>query len=126
MSESYDALEEKKIDIKGILSFHVLKILERLNRRITFKEKLKNPWIVEVGKHIHFIVFYKWFKAISDYDIELGQTISIKLNSKNKPSNYTTMFKHFGCFKFHFEKVVGEKISNYLEKVNKSGLQAKV
>ena len=78
MSESYDALEEKKIDIKGILSFHVLKILERLNRRITFKEKLKIPWIVEVGKHIHFIVFCKWFKAISDYDIELGQTISIK------------------------------------------------
>ena len=36
------------------------------------------------------------------------------------------MFKHFGCFKFHFEKVVGEKISNYLEKVNKSGSQAKV
>ena len=36
------------------------------------------------------------------------------------------MFKHFGCFKFHFEKVVGEKISNYLEKVNKSSSQAKV
>ena len=36
------------------------------------------------------------------------------------------MFKHFGCFKFHFEKVVGKKISNYLEKVNKSGLHAKV
>ena len=51
MAESYDALEEKMIDIKGILSFHVFKILQRLNRRITFKEKFKNPWIVEVGKH---------------------------------------------------------------------------
>ena len=36
------------------------------------------------------------------------------------------MFKHFGCFKFHFEKIVGGKTNNSLGKVNKSGLQAKV
>ena len=113
MAESYGSLEEKKIDIKSILSFHVLKILESLNRRITFKEKFKNPWTVEVGEHIHFSVFYEWFKAISDYKIEFGRTINIKRNSKNKPSNYTIVFNHFGCFKFHFEKIVGEKISNF-------------
>ena len=126
MVESYGSLEEKKIDIKSILSFHVLKILESLNRRITFKEKFKNPWTVEVGEHIHFSVFYEWFKAISDYKIEFGRTINIKRNSKNKPSNYTIVLNHFGCFKFHFEKIVGEKISNFLEKLNKSGSQAKV
>ena len=97
-----------------------MKILERLNRRITFKEKYKNPWIVEVGEHIHLSVFYEWFKAISDYKTEFGRTINIKRNSKNKPSNYTIVFNHVGCFKFHFTKIVGEKISNYLEKVNKS------
>ena len=126
MSEPYGALEEKKIDIKGILSFHVLKILGSLNRRITLKEKFKNPWIVEFGEQIHFRVFSEWFKDISDYRIEFRGTINIKRNSKKKPSNYTIAFKHFGCFKFHFEKIVGEQISNYLEKVNKSGSQAKV
>ena len=58
MADSYDALEEKKIDIKGILSFHVLKILKNLNRCITFKEKFTNPWIIEIGEHIHFSAFF--------------------------------------------------------------------
>ena len=111
MAESYDALEEKKIDIKVILSFHFLEILESLNSRITFKEKFKNPQIIEVGKHIHFSVFYEWFKAISDNKTEFGRTVNIERNSKNKPSNYIIVFAHFGCFKFHLEKVVREKIS---------------
>ena len=51
MADSYDALEEKKIDIKVISSFHVLKILKNLNRRITFKEKFTNPWIIEIGAY---------------------------------------------------------------------------
>ena len=58
MADSYDALEEKKIDIKGILSCHALKILKNLNRRITFKEKFTNPWIIEIGEHIHFSAFF--------------------------------------------------------------------
>ena len=45
MAESYDVLKEKKIDIKSILSFHILEILESLSRRINFKENFKNPWI---------------------------------------------------------------------------------
>ena len=58
MADSYDALEEKKIDIKVISSFHVLKIIKNLNRRITFKEKFTNPWIIEIGEHIHFSAFF--------------------------------------------------------------------
>ena len=42
MFDSYGALEEKD-NIKSILSFHVLKILETLNMSITFEEKFKNP-----------------------------------------------------------------------------------
>ena len=43
MFDSYGALEGKNINIKFVLSFHVLKMLESLNMYITFKEKFKNP-----------------------------------------------------------------------------------
>ena len=56
MFDSYGALEGKNINIKFVLSFHVLKMLESLNMYITFKEKFKNP-------------AQCLFKAISDYKI---------------------------------------------------------
>ena len=59
MFDSYGALEEKNINIKNVLSFHVLKILESLNMYITFKEKFESP-------------AQCFFKAISDYKIEFG------------------------------------------------------
>ena len=43
MFDSYRALEEKNINIKNVLSFHVLKMLESLNMYITFKEKFESP-----------------------------------------------------------------------------------
>ena len=98
------------------MNFHVLKILESLNRHITFQEKFKNPWIVEVGEDIHISGFYEWFKAISDYKIKFGLKINIKRNLKNKPSSYTIMLKYFGCFKFHFEKISWRKNQQLLGK----------
>ena len=126
-SSSNDVLDEREVAVKEILDFHTCKIIESVNRRITFKETFKNPWCSQAAENIHFGVFYEWFKAIEDFHIHFGRTTEIKRNKKRKPTEYTINFTHFGCLKFHIEKIIGkDKLAKYFQKENKSGARAKV
>ena len=107
-SSSYEVLDGKEIKVKEILDFHARKIIESVHHRITFKETFKNPWCSQAAQNIHFGVFYEWFKAIEDFHIHFGRTTEIKRNKKKKPIEYTINFTHFGCLKFHIEKIIGK------------------
>ena len=56
-----------------------------------------------------------------------GISAEIKQNKKKKPTEYTINFTHFGCSKFHIEKIIGkDKLVKYFQKENKSAAKAKV
>ena len=126
-SSLYYVLHGKEIEVKEILDFHTCKIIESVHRQITFKKTFENPWCSQAAENIHFGVFYDWFKAIKDFHIHFGRTTEIKRNKKKKPMEYSINFTHFGCLKFHTEKIIGkDKLSKYFQKENKSGARAKV
>ena len=56
-----------------------------------------------------------------------GISAEMKQNKKKKPMEYTINFTHFGCSKFHIEKIIGkDKLVKYFQKENKSAAKAKV
>ena len=83
-------------------------MIESVHRRITFKETFKNPSCSQAAENIHLDVFYEWFTAIEDFHIHFHITTEIKRNKKKKPMEYTINFTHFGCLKFHIEKIIGK------------------
>lgn len=97
--ESYDRLKEKKIDISCLLEWHFRNICHLINRRITFKQKYKNPWTVEVSEHIHRQIFFESFKAIRDYVVEFGRTYEVKRDRNGTSLSYEITF---WCFKVPF------------------------
>ena len=121
-SYSYEVLDGKEIKVKEILDFHICKMIERVHRRITFKEIFKNPWCSQAAENIRLDVFYEWFKAIEDFHIHFHRTTEIKRNKKKKPIEYIINFIHFGCLKFNIEKIIGkDKLGKYFQKEIKSG-----
>ena len=74
---SYQLLEEKKIDVKQILIFHIKSIINILKRRITFRQKYKSPWQAEAEVLIQFDIFYNWYISIDDYITSFGRTLEV-------------------------------------------------
>ena len=72
--KSYDNLEKQQIDVSHILHWPFKRIIESISRRISFHQKYKNPWNVEVTEAINREVFIKFFQAIRDYKVEYGRT----------------------------------------------------
>jgi len=105
--ESYDKLKEKKIDVSRLLEWHFSTICRSIQRRITFKQKYKNPWTVEVLEHIHREIFIASFKAIRDYVTEFGRTYNVKRDRRGNGTSYKIAFTHLGTLKQHLHKLSG-------------------
>ena len=127
-SKVYDRLESKEVQVLPVLSFHFKRAFESVYRKIIFKQKFVNPWVADVTEVIDPLVFYQWFKAVSDFS-DFGREVSIIRDNKNKPKEYLIKFNHFGTFKFHCGKVLvkEEDICQYLKKENNAtGEKAKI
>ena len=125
--EPYEHLESKEVSVLPILNFHFKRAFASVYRKILFKQTFVNPWVVEVSEVIEPIVFYQWFKAVSDFS-NFGREVKVIRDKKRKPKEYLIEFKHFGTFKFHCNKVLQEEeIHHYLRKENSAtGEKAKI
>ena len=124
---SYQILEEKKIYVKQILEFHIKSVINILKRRITFREKYKNPWRAEAEVLIQFDIFYNWYKSIEDYTTSFGRTLEVVRSKNRKAKHFKIEFNHLGSLNLHLEKITGYKVSDLLWKKNKkSGAKAKL
>jgi len=120
--ESYDKLKSEKIDAELLLEWHFSYIVRSVSRKITFRQKFKNPWTVEVTESIQSEVFIKAFQAIRDYKIDFGRSIDVKRNRLGAGIRYTIKFDHFGALKFHLSKLSKlENIVDLFKKESKKG-----
>ena len=55
--ESYDHLDKQQVNVTEILYWHYKRIIESINRRLSFRQKYKNPWTIEVTEAINREVF---------------------------------------------------------------------
>ena len=62
--ESYQILGTKQVGVKALLEWHTTSIVKSVNRKISFKQKFKNPWNIEVQESIYREVFMELFKAV--------------------------------------------------------------
>ena len=103
--ESYEKLKAEKINADLLLEWHFSNICSSISRRISFRQKFKNPWTIEATENIQRDVFIKAFQAIRDYKIDYGRTYVVKRNNLGAGVRYTIKFNHFGAFKFHLSKL---------------------
>ena len=107
--------------MQEILHFHISHLLECVYRRLSFRQKFKNPWLIEATERLNCKIFYEWFKAIEDYSIAFGRETEVK-RDKSRLRNvkeYKVVFTHLGTFKFHISQVIGKDNLN-LVRLNKT------
>lgn len=103
--ESYERLKSKKIDVVNLLEWHFTTICKSINKRLTFRQKYKNPWTIELFERVHRGVFIEAFKAIRDFTVEFGRTIAVTRDKKGVATKYIITFTHLGAFKHHLHKL---------------------
>ena len=54
MTDTYEKLKTKKVDVLSILSWHFAKLLKAIIRNISTKEKIRQPWTIVVHREIKF------------------------------------------------------------------------
>jgi len=124
MEESYDTLSNKTTSTYALVNWHFIHIVENSRRRITFRQKYKNPWTVEVTERIQRDVFLEGFKAVRDYKIQFGKSIEVERDRNSVGTVYTIKFDHLGAFKFHISKLCNlsrDQVSHYFEKITDNG-----
>ena len=82
-----EILKKKKVKVTEILSFHFTRILFCIHRRLSFKQKLKNPWLINVSEYLCRDLYYNFFRAVRDYKIAYGRTCEIVYTKKVFPRN---------------------------------------
>ena len=75
MSNSYEKLKRKVHLVQEILHFHITisHLLECVYRRLSFRQKFKNLWLIEATERLNCKIFYELFKVIEDYSITFGR-----------------------------------------------------
>ena len=119
--ETYEVLRNKDVKIASILQFHFKRILASLYRKISFHQKYRNPWVIEVTEYISSEVYYQFFRAVRDYKISYGVVAKVTKDSKGFSKEYILEFNHLGAFRFHLKEVANESVDNYFKKSNSIG-----
>ena len=55
--DSYKSLRDRKLNLGELVEFHIKSIIESVYRKITLKQKYKNPWSVEISGVIYSDIF---------------------------------------------------------------------
>jgi len=105
--KSYEHLKSKSVQVVDLLKYHFSEIVSSINRRITQKERYRNPWKITFDRTIHSSLYLPFYKALRDYEIDFGRKISVKRCSRGNIKNIDIVFSHFGCFVFHLSQVLG-------------------
>lgn len=118
---SYDRLALKEVKVYEIITWKWVEILKAVKRRIIFKQKFKDPWIIKITESIHRSVFIPCFQAIRDHVVHFDFSFNVKRNRQGHGEFYTLVFKHFGELHFHLSKLSGQTKGEVLKCLKKDG-----
>ena len=126
--ESYQILGTKQVGVKALLEWHTTSIVKSVNRKISFKQKFKNPWNIEVQESIYREVFMELFKAVRDYKIQYGRILDADRDRNGVGKIFKITFTHFGAFKFHLTQLSNNSVDilQLFSEKNKAGNSAVV
>jgi len=122
--ESYERLQLKEFKVASVVNWHFESIIKSINRRISFRQKFKDPWTIVIEEKIFPDTFIQAFKAIRDYKSEFGRTYSVKRDRNGHGLNYVIRFTHLGSLRLHFHKLSGvdkSTIDSLFSKNNNNG-----
>lgn len=126
--DSYSSLNETKIEVSPVLEWQFSRFLSSIRRKLIFKQKFKNPWMVEISENIHFSIYYQFYRAVRDHSSAYGRVVETIKNKKGVTTQLVIAFSHLGTLKYHLSKV--SKIKNvayYFSKTHAvNGCKAKV
>ena len=112
---SYLHLAKKTTPVVNILNFVLNRCLKVIYRKLSFRQKYRDPWTIVEPEPIATEIFYDWLKAINDHLPDFGRTVETVRNKSGKAVSYRIKFTHIGTFKFHVGKIIGEDIINLLK-----------
>ena len=127
--DSYDALRKKSIAASDILSWHLKTVLESVFRRLTTREKFKEPWKITVKVGVFEGVFLEFYKAVRDHQSDFGKKTETIKTKAGATKSFLITFIHLGAFCRHLELVlIGKSLSirSHLERSWESGATAKI
>lgn len=105
--ESYDRLEKREINVFIIVKWHFKRIVETIGRRLSFHQKFKNPWTIDISEPIQVEVFKKAFQAVRDHSPSEGFTYTVKRDREGHGLHYHLNFTWTGTLRFHLHKLSG-------------------
>ena len=88
-------------------------------RKLSFKQRFKNPWVIEFSKPLPRQVFYQWFRAIQNHSTEFRRSLHIKHTRAGNTISYKISFSHLGTFKCHIGEIIEQKENIKIRKENK-------
>ena len=113
---SYSHLAKKTAPTVKILSFVLNQSLKSIYRKLSFRQKCREPWTIVVSEPIAREFFHKQFKVINDHLPGFGRTVEIVRNKLGKAVSYRIKFAHISTFKFHVGQIIGEDKINLVKK----------
>ena len=106
---SYSTLRSTNLPAIEILQFYIQQVLDSIYRKLSFKQRFKNPWVIEVLELLPRQVFYQWFRAVQNHSTEFERSLHIKWDSAGDTIGYKISFTHLGTFKYHIGEIIGGK-----------------
>ena len=120
--DTYKYLEKHQSETKKLIHWHFKLVLTSLRRKITLRQKYRDPYTITVSTLVHPEVYYQAFRAVRDFDAKIGFTATTERTAKGKAKLHILKFDRLGVFKYHFKKLSDVKnIGYYCKKEFKRG-----
>lgn len=115
--DTYKYLEKHQSETNKIIYWHFKLVLTSLRRKITLRQKYRDPYTITVTTLIHPDIYYQAFRAVRDFETKIGFTAITERTGKGKAKLHIVKFDRLGVFKYHLQKLSNIKnISHYFKK----------
>ena len=100
----YNVLDTQKIDVRPLVNYEFKIILQKIKRRLTLKQRLKNPWQISIKHLIQKDIYYQWFRAVRDHITHFDRNISTIKDRRNITTKLIIEFTDLRSLIFHCSK----------------------
>ena len=119
MQTSYETFKLKDCNVAVIAEWHFLELLKVVKRRLIFRQKFTNPWIINITENIHNIPVYQ---AVRDHTLHYNIHFTVKWDRIGNGEKYSIYFQHLGELIFHLSKITNITKLAVKEFLHKAGM----
>lgn len=88
----YKDLEKKDVSVVAVLKWYAIRIVDSIKQKLSFWQKIKDPWKIHICESMCLEIFIDWFKILRDYEIEYGRTVDVIHDKRKIGKVYTITF----------------------------------